>query len=66
MIVGSEEKNGLDVGANPTISTNKTYYYSEQEWSKTIGWGKVPDDRNLGMTSFDRAASTQVDDPPGD
>jgi len=66
MIVRSEEKSVLDVGANPTISTKpESYYYSEQEWHKMVGWGTVPDYRARGMNSFDRATSTQADDPKG-
>jgi len=66
MTVRSDEKNVLDVGANPTISTKvESYYYSEHEWSKLIGWGSVPDYRARGMNSFDRAQSIQTDSPKG-
>lgn len=66
MTVGSEEKNVLDVGANPTISTNSTVdqprnlFYTEREWARLVGWGNPP-----GMNSFDRAQSTQADSPKG-
>lgn len=68
MIVGSEEKNVLDGGAIPPISTKKdsfqlhcNLFYTEREWSRMCGWGNA----NTGMTSFDRAQSTQTDDPKG-
>lgn len=67
MIVRSEEKNVLDAGAIPATSTKSdSYYYSENEWNKMVGWGSVPDYRTKGVTSFDRAKSTQADDPTGD
>ena len=67
MTVGSEAKDVLDVGANPTISTNKPFqyhcnlFYTEREWSRLVGWGNPPE----GMTSFDRASSNQTDSPKG-
>ena len=67
MIVRSEEKSVLDVGAIPTTSTKpESYYYSENEWNKMVGWGTVPDYRAMGVTSFDRAKSIQADDSKGD
>ena len=82
MTVGSEEKDVLDVGANPTISTNSLFdsprnlFYTEREWSRFVGWGRAPDAHHLcsdvrdgypeGMNSFDRASSTQADSPKGD
>lgn len=73
MIVRSEEKNVLDGGAIPPISTNKesfqlhcNLFYTEREWSRSVGWGTVPPERTMGMTSFDRAQSTQADDPKDD
>jgi hypothetical protein len=82
MTVGSEEKNVLDVGANPTISTNRlideprNLFYTEREWSRTVGWGNPPDAHHLcsnardgyptGMNSFDRAQSKQADSPKDD
>ena len=80
MTVGSEEKKVLDVGANPTISTRlidepRNLFYTEREWSRTVGWDNPPDAHHLcndvrdgyptGMTSFDRAQSTQADSPKG-
>lgn len=70
MTVGSEENDALDVGANPTISTNlidspRNLFYTEREWSRAVGWGTVPKERTLGMTSFDRASSNQADSPKG-
>ena len=73
MIVRSEEKSVLDAGANPAISTKQesfsmscNLFYTEREWSRSIGWGTVPPERTLGMNSFDRAKSNGVDDPKGD
>ena len=67
MTVRSEGKNVLDVGANPTISTKlidspRNLFYTEREWSRLVGWGSPPE----GMTSFDRASSTQTDSPKDD
>ena len=67
MTVGSDGKNALDVGANPTISTKlvdspRNLFFTEREWSRLVGWGNPPE----GMTSFDRASSTQTDSPKDD
>ena len=55
---------GQDAGAIPATSTNSremyqgifksakamnTYYYTPSEWSRSIGWGKVPDKRNTEL-----------------
>ena len=68
MTVGSEGKDALDVGANPTISTKVRY--TEREWSRAVGWGYPPTcDMNsfdTGMNSFDRATSIQADSPKDD
>jgi len=52
---------GQDAGAIPAASTNhqvsyqgifdfskafNAYYYTPSEWSRSIGWGPVPDERN--------------------
>ena len=52
---------GQDAGAVPAASTKHQvsyqgifdfakalngYYYTPNEWSRSIGWGTVPDDRN--------------------
>ena len=52
---------GQDAGAIPAASTKhqvsyqgifkfakamNTYYYTPDEWSRSIGWGTVPDERN--------------------
>lgn len=82
MTVGSEEKDVLDVGANPAISTNDLFdsprnlFYTEREWSRLVGWGRSPDAHHLcndvrdgyqtGMNSFDKASSTLADSPKGD
>lgn len=28
----------------------KDYYYTPEEWSRSIGYGPVPDERNLELT----------------
>ena len=28
---------------------SRDWYYSPQEWSRSIGWGKVPDERNTEL-----------------
>lgn len=67
MTVGSEANIALDVGANPTISTNtlvdspRNLFYTEREWSRAVGWGSPE-----GMNSFDRANSNQTDSPKDD
>ncbi len=82
MTVRSEKKNVLDVGANPTISTNRlvdeprNLFYTKREWSRIVGWGNPPDAHHLcsdvrdgyttGMNSFDRAQSKQADSPKDD
>ncbi len=55
---------GSDAGAVPATSTNlrgmyqgifefakamNGYYYTPSEWSRSIGWGKVPDRRNTEL-----------------
>ena len=61
---------GSDAGANPAISTKNTlvgsnvhgqiervpeWYYTPNEWSRSIGWGEVPDERNtLFKVELDR------------
>lgn len=72
MTVGSEKKDVLDAGANPAISTNRlvdsprNLFYTEREWSRSVGWGPVPPERSTGMNSFDRASSTQADSSKDD
>ena len=59
-----KQVDGLDAGAVPATSTNSRkmyngmfrfakalndYYYTPSEWSRSIGWGKVPDDRNTEL-----------------
>ena len=55
---------GQDAGAVPATSTNsremyhgmfefakamREYYYTPSEWSRSIGWGSVPDQRNTEL-----------------
>ena len=59
-----KQVDGSDAGAVPATSTNSRemyqgifdfakvlnqYYYTPDEWSRSIGWGTVPDDRNSLM-----------------
>ena len=59
-----KQVDGLDAGAVPATSTNsremyngmfrfakamRQYYYTPSEWSRSIGWGRVPDDRNTEL-----------------
>ena len=55
-----KQVDGSDEGAIPSTSTNTEayngifrfakamngYYYTPDEWSRNIGWGTVPDERN--------------------
>jgi hypothetical protein len=72
MTVGSEEKDALDAGANPAISTNRlideprNLFFTEREWSRIVGWDLPPMENTKGMNSFDRASSTQADSPKDD
>jgi len=82
MTVGSEEKNVLDGGANPPISTTRlideprNLFYTEREWGRLVGYGSPPDAHHLcsdvrdgyptGMNSFDRAQSKPADSPKDD
>jgi len=59
-----KQVDGLDAGAVPATSTNSRemyqgifkfakamneYYYTPSEWGRSIGWGKVPDERNTEL-----------------
>ena len=59
-----KQVDGSDAGAVPATSTNSrepyqgifdfskalnAYYYTPDEWSRSIGWGTVPDERNSLM-----------------
>ncbi len=59
-----KQVDGSDAGAEPATSTNSQesyqgifkfakamneYYYTPSEWSRSIGWGKVPDKRNTEL-----------------
>ena len=59
-----KQVDGLDAGAVPATSTNSREmyngmfrfakalndnYYTPSEWSRSIGWGRVPDDRNTEL-----------------
>ena len=59
-----KQVDGSDAGAVPAPSTNSrgpyqgifdfskalnAYYYTPDEWSRSIGWGRVPDERNSLM-----------------
>ena len=62
--VDDKQVDGSDAGAVPATSTNsrepyqgifefakamRGYYYTPSEWSRSIGWGTVPDERNSLM-----------------
>ena len=62
--VDDKQVDGLDAGAVPATSTNSrvmyqgifdfakvlnAYYYTPDEWSRSIGWGTVPDERNTEL-----------------
>ena len=48
--IEGEHKMGL-VGTNVHGVTDKPpgYYYNPDEWSRSIGWGTVPDERNTEL-----------------
>ena len=67
---------GTDAGAVPATSTNQTlagknvhggkcmpewYYYTPNEWSRSIGWGKVPDERNTELRGVKQDRRTDED-----
>ena len=68
MTVRSEEKNVLDAGSIPAVSNNETtqydrnLFFTEREWSRTVGWGNPP----VGTTGFDKAQSIQTDSSQDD
>ena len=39
----------------------KDWYYSPQEWSRSIGWGKVPDERNTELRGVKQDRRTDED-----
>ena len=39
----------------------KDWYYSPQEWSRSIGWGKVPDERNTELRGVNQDRRTDED-----
>ena len=64
MIDDTKQVDGSDAGTVPATSTNSrepyqgifdfskalnAYYYTPDEWSRSIGWGTVPDERNSLM-----------------
>ena len=64
MVDDTKQVDGSDAGAVPATSTNSratyqgifdfskalnAYYYTPGEWSRSIGWGTVPDERNSLM-----------------
>ena len=64
---------GQDAGAIPATSTNSRemyqgifkfakamneYYYTPSEWSRSIGWGKVPDERNTELRGVNQDRQT--------
>ena len=70
-----KQVDGSDAGAVPATSTNSremyqgifdfsrilnAYYYTPDEWSRSIGWGTVPDHRNslMGVKQHRRTDET--------
>jgi len=64
---------GSDAGAVPATSTNSwemyqgifkfakamnEYYYTPSEWSRSIGWGTVPDKRNTELRGVNQDRRT--------
>ena len=64
---------GQDAGAIPAASTKhqvsyqgifkfakamNTYYYTPSEWSRSIGWGTVPDKRNTELRGVNQDRRT--------
>ena len=63
---------GSDEGAIPSTSTKpisydgifrfakaqREYYYTPSEWSRSIGWGTVPDERNTELLGVNQDRRT--------
>ena len=60
--IEEERRMGL-VGSNVHGVTNKppAYYYTHSEWSRSIGWGTVPDDRNTELRGVNQDRRTDED-----
>ena len=60
--IEKERKMGL-VGTNVHGVTNKPpgYYYTPDEWSRSIGWGRVPDERNTELRGVKQDRRTDED-----
>ena len=60
-----EEERRMDLtGRNVHGVTDRKpsyYYYSPQEWSRSIGWGKVPDERNTELRGVKQDRRTDED-----
>ena len=37
------------------------YYYTPQEWARSIGWGTVPDERNTELRGVNQDRRTDED-----
>ena len=37
------------------------FYYTPQEWSRSVGWGKVPDERNTELRGVNQYRRTDED-----
>ena len=78
MIDDTKQVDGSDAGAEPATSTNSrepyqgifdfskalnAYYYTPDEWSRSIGWGTVPDERNsLKGVNQDRRTDEKLEE----
>ena len=71
-----KQVDGSDAGAVPATSTNSrvmyqgvfdfakilnAYYYTPDEWSRAIGWGTVPDERNTELRGVNQYRRTDED-----
>ena len=68
-----KQVDGSDAGAVPATSTNSrepyqgifdfskalnAYYYTPDKWSRSIGWGTVPDKRNTELRGVNQDRRT--------
>ena len=43
------------------LISHQAYYYTPSEWSRSIGWGTVPDDRNTELRGVKQDRRTDED-----
>ena len=76
MIDDTEQVDVSDAGAVPATSTNSRkeyqgifdfskvmnhYYYTQREWDRVVGYGKVPDERNTELRGVNQDRRTDED-----